>query len=97
MSKKIKYTRGPIDDIPDEHLVRVPNFLPPPDVLARAPVGVKITIKLTLETIDFFKEVADKHNTQYQRLIRQVLDEYVAHHKVLDETEKKTRKAKKTR
>lgn len=64
------------------------DLLPSPEELARAPARVKITIGLTLSTIEYFKEVAEKHNTQYQRLIRQVLDEDVAHHKHLDEVEK---------
>ena len=81
MAKKPEYTKGPIDDIPDEYLVEVPDFLPPPEVLAKAQTNVKITIKLSFETIEFFKEVAEKHNTQYQPLIRKVLDEYVAAHR----------------
>lgn len=81
MAKKPEYTKGPIDDIPDEMLIAVPDFLPPPEAFANAKTSVKITIKLSYETIEFFKEVAEKHNTQYQPLIRKVLDEYVAAHR----------------
>jgi predicted DNA binding CopG/RHH family protein len=31
--------------------------------------------------VDFFKAAAKRHNTPYQKLIRQLLDEYVAHQK----------------
>ena len=82
MTKKIKYTEGPLGKYKFSDLkIMDKGFLPSPEELARAPVNVKITIKLTYETIEFFKEVADKHNTSYQRLIRQVLDEYAALHR----------------
>jgi predicted DNA binding CopG/RHH family protein len=40
--------------------------------------NTKITISLTKETVDFFKEEAKKHHTQYQKMIRNLLDVYVA-------------------
>jgi hypothetical protein len=30
--------------------------------------------------VDFFKNEARKHNTQYQRMIRRLLDAYAEHH-----------------
>jgi hypothetical protein len=30
--------------------------------------------------VDFFKSQAQKHNTQYQRMIRRLLDAYAEHH-----------------
>ena len=56
---------------------RVPDFLPPPDELAKADEVVKVTIALGKESIDFFKKQAKEHNTSYQRMIRRLLDEYV--------------------
>ena len=74
MKKKIAYT-----DEPMGKLKVVPNFLPPPAELARRMKNTKVTIALSSQSLEYFKEEAEKHGVQYQRLIRQVLDEYVAH------------------
>lgn len=74
MKTKIKYTDEPMDQ------VRIAkDFLPSPEELALKDETVKITISLTRRSIDFFKKEAALHNTQYQRMIRTLLDEYVAH------------------
>lgn len=76
MSKQIRYS--------DEELgeVRlVSDFLPSPKDLALKDERTKVTISLSSESVDFFKEAAKKHHTQYQKMIRQLLDEYVARHK----------------
>ena len=44
---------------------------------------VKVTISLSKASVEFFKEEARKHKTQYQRMIRRLLDEYTAHHIVM--------------
>ena len=75
MSKKTKYGKGPIGEI---HVVR--DFLPPPEDLAFKEDQVKVTIGLSKSSIDFFKKEARKHHTQYQRMIRRLLDLYVAQH-----------------
>jgi len=75
MSAKIKYT--------DESLGSpkvVPDFLPRPEDLAFQDEGVKITIALSKRSVEFFKTEAQKHNTQYQRMIRRLLDAYADHH-----------------
>ena len=75
MSVKIKYT--------DEGLGRlkiVRDFLPPPEDLVFRDEGVKVTIALSKRSVDFFKGEARKHNTQYQRMIRRLLDAYAEHH-----------------
>ena len=56
----------------------VEDFLPSPEQLAKADQVVKVTIGLSQESIDFFKQQAKQHNTSYQRMIRRLLDEYVA-------------------
>jgi len=69
---KIKYT--------DEPLGRtqvVPDFLPSPAELAFREEGMKVTLALSKKSIDFFKSEATKHHTQYQRMIRRLLDAYV--------------------
>ena len=75
MSKKIKYTDGPIGDV---NVVR--DTLPPPSALAFREEQVKVTIGLSKSSIDFFKKEAKRHHTQYQRMIRTLLDLYVAQH-----------------
>ena len=39
---------------------------------------VKVTIGLSKAAVDFFKKEAKKHRTQYQKMIRRLLDLYVA-------------------
>lgn len=54
----------------------VTDFLPSPEELAFREESVKVTISLSKKSIDFFKSEASKHHTQYQRMIRQLLDSY---------------------
>ena len=71
MSERIKYT--------DEHLgdLRVvPDFLPSPDELVFKDDTVKVTISLSRASVEFFKQEAKKHHTQYQKMIRRLLDTY---------------------
>ena len=72
MKKKTKYTDGPIGDV---KVIR--DFLPPPEKLAFREEQVKVTIGLSKSSVDFFKREARKHNTQYQKMIRRLLDVYV--------------------
>jgi hypothetical protein len=71
MSSKIKYTDEPIGEVRI-----VPDFLPSPSELAFREESVKVTISLSKKSIEFFKTEASKHHTQYQRMIRQLLDAY---------------------
>jgi hypothetical protein len=75
MSAKIKYTNEPIGS-PKV----VADFLPRPEDLVFQDEGVKVTIALSKRSVDFFKIEAQKHNTQYQRMIRRLLDAYAEHH-----------------
>ena len=45
--------------------------------LCRSSLGVKVTLALSKKSIEFFKSEAAKHHTQYQRMIRRLLDAYV--------------------
>ena len=58
----------------------VADFLPRPEDLVFQDEGVKITIALSKRSVEFFKTEARKHNTQYQRMIRRLLDAYAEHH-----------------
>jgi predicted DNA binding CopG/RHH family protein len=75
MSEKIKYTNEPLGD-----LKVVSDFLPRPEDLVFRDEGVKVTIALSKRSVEFFKGEARKHNTQYQRMIRRLLDVYAEHH-----------------
>lgn len=72
MSGKIKYTSEPMGRIEI-----VPDFLPSPAELAFREEGTKVTLALSKKSVDFFKMQASKHHTQYQRMIRRLLDSYV--------------------
>ena len=75
MSAKIKYTDEPIGK-PKV----VADFLPSPEDLVFREDGVKVTLALSKRSVDFFKREAVKNNTQYQRMIRRLLDVYAEHH-----------------
>lgn len=51
--------------------------LPSPEQLVHRPTGVKITINLSEESLAWFKEQGDRLDMRYQRMIRNLLDEYV--------------------
>lgn len=74
MKEKIKYTNEPMGKVKV-----VEDFLPSPEELALKDETVKVTIALSKSSIDFFKTEAKKHNTQYQKMIRRLLDEYASH------------------
>jgi hypothetical protein len=75
MRAKIKYTDEPLGD-----LKIVPDFLPPPEHLVPRDEGIKVTIALSKRSVAFFKAEAHKNRTQYQRMIRRLLDAYADHH-----------------
>ncbi len=56
----------------------VSDSLPSPKELALKDETVKVTIALSKTSVDFFKNEAKKYNTQYQKMIRRLLDEYTA-------------------
>lgn len=58
----------------------VADFLPPPKDLVFREEGVKVTLALSKRSVEFFKREAERHHTQYQRMIRRLLDAYAAHH-----------------
>lgn len=55
------------------------DFLPSPEELVLKDETVKVTIALSKASVDFFKREAKKHHTQYQKMIRRLLDEYSTH------------------
>ncbi len=74
MKKKIVYTDEPMGK------VRViSDFLPSPEDLVAKDETVKVTISLSKKSINYFKSVAKRHRTQYQKMIRRLLDDYASH------------------
>jgi len=74
MKKKIKYSNeeiGKVDVIKD--------FLPKPEDLIFKEDTIKVTLNLSKSSIEFFKEIAQKHGSQYQKVIRNLLDRYTSH------------------
>jgi predicted DNA binding CopG/RHH family protein len=76
MSKRIAYANGPVKDV---KVIR--DFLPAPSDLVFREEQVKVTIGLSKASVDFFKEEARRHRTQYQKMIRRLLDLYVSQHR----------------
>jgi predicted DNA binding CopG/RHH family protein len=74
MKKKIKYTNEKLGD-----LRVIEDFLPSPADLVFKEEQVKVTIGLSKTSVDFFKKESKKHHTQYQKMIRRLLDMYVDH------------------
>jgi hypothetical protein len=72
MKKKIKYTNEPLE------MEVVEDFLPPPEELVLKEDTVKVTIGLSKPTVDFFKARAKRNSTQYQKMIRRLLDLYAS-------------------
>ena len=79
MKKAIQYSDEPMGEIRV-----IPDSLPSPTELALKNKNTKVTISLSSESVAYFKDAAKKHHKQYQKMIRQLLDEYVAHQKSAD-------------
>lgn len=77
MKNEIKYTDGPLGK-----LRVVEDFLPAPENLIFKEDTTKVTINLSMSSIDFFKDEAKKNNASYQRMIRNLLDFYVMQQKI---------------
>jgi predicted DNA binding CopG/RHH family protein len=75
MAKKGKTRRADRDE-PIGNLKRVADFLPPPNELLPSEEALKITLSIDSETVAFFKEMAEKNGTKYQRMMREVLKGY---------------------
>lgn len=72
MHVRIKYSDEPIGE---PRIVR--DFLPSPEELVFREADVRITITLSKKSVDFFKAEAARRDTQYQRMIRRLLDAQV--------------------
>jgi predicted DNA binding CopG/RHH family protein len=72
MKRRIKYASEPLE------MEVVEDFLPPPEELVLKEDTVKVTIGLSKPTVEFFKTRARQNHTQYQKMIRRLLDLYAA-------------------
>ncbi len=73
MRHKTKYTNEAFGK-----LRIIKDFLPSPEKLAFKEEPMKVTMVLSKNSVQFFKKTARKHHTPYQKLIRTLLDTYVA-------------------
>ncbi len=74
-SKDNVYTDEPLGDVRI-----IDDFLPMPEELVFKEDNVKVTLGLSKRSVEFFKKEAKKHHTQYQKMIRRLLDLYATHH-----------------
>lgn len=72
MRKATKYTEEPLGEV---RVIK--DFLPPPSELVFKEDTIKVTLGLSRRSVDFFKKQAKEHDTQYQKMIRRLLDLYV--------------------
>jgi predicted DNA binding CopG/RHH family protein len=63
-------------DKPIGKMTKIEDFLPAPEDLVLPERAVKVTINLSESSVEFFKKLAKKHHTKYQKLIRNLLDKY---------------------
>lgn len=70
--EEVNYTDEPI-----QIGERVEDFLPRPEDLVFRPKGVKVTLTLSEDSLAYFKQQAERLQTPYQRMIRNLIDEYV--------------------
>ncbi|MBF0103198.1 MAG: CopG family transcriptional regulator [Desulfobacterales bacterium] len=82
MKKKIPYTNEP-QDVDLDNATRIKDFLPSPDQLVFKEDTIKITLALSKQSVEFFKQEASKYGIKYQKMIRNLIDKYVeAHSKI---------------
>ena len=75
MKSKTKYSNEKIGKV---EIVR--DFLPKPEDLVFKEDTMKITLNLSKSSVEFFKGIAQKHGSQYQKLIRKLLDRNASHY-----------------
>jgi predicted DNA binding CopG/RHH family protein len=73
--KTVKYTDKSIGKVKV-----VPDFLPKPKDLVLKDETIKVTLSLSKTSVEFFKHEAKEHHTQYQKMIRALLDQYAEHY-----------------
>ena len=72
MKNKMKYSNEPIE------ARLISDFLPRPENLILNEKKKRVTLTLTQNSLNFFKNAAKKHKASYQAMIRRLIDYYVA-------------------
>lgn len=80
-NEKEFYSPDDHPDAPSEHAVIVEDFLPPPEQLVLKEDTAKVTLALNKSSLKFFKAKAKELGVPYQRMIRNLIDEYASKHK----------------
>jgi predicted DNA binding CopG/RHH family protein len=73
--KKQIYTDEPIGK-----LQVISDFLPPPEELFPKKEGIKVTLIVDRESVNFFRQKAHQTGMKYQRMMREVLRDYSHHY-----------------
>ncbi len=63
-------------NMPIGKLMKVKDTLPSPEELMVSEKTVKVTLRLSENSIKFFKQYAQKYHTKYQKVIRRLVDVY---------------------
>ena len=63
-------------NMPINELKRVKDTLLSPEELMVSERTVKVTLRLSGNSLKFFKHYAQKYHTKYQRVIRRLVDSY---------------------
>ncbi|MBL0059528.1 MAG: CopG family transcriptional regulator [Elusimicrobia bacterium] len=63
-------------DEPMGRLHVIPDFLPPPEELFPKREGIKVTLIVDRDSVNFFRQRAHSAGLKYQRMMREVLREY---------------------
>lgn len=61
---------------PRETSAQTVTGLPAPAALVFEEETIKVTLALKKSSVEFFKREADKHQTKYQKMIRELVDKY---------------------
>ena len=66
--------------MPIGKLQQVKDFLPAPEFLFSNNEKVRVTVYLSKFSLDYLKKQAQQHHTKYQRMVRELIDQYVSQH-----------------
>ena len=78
--KKTNYTDAPADvGRAIKQSVIIKDFLPPPEQLVLKEENIKVTLELSRRSVSLFKTYAHKRGVKYQRMIRNLVDQYANH------------------
>ena len=67
-------------NMPMGKLTKVRDFLPSPEELITKSEKVRVTLYLKKENVKTLKNIARQSHAKYQRIIRNLVDNYVEHY-----------------